>query len=62
MSTVPEVIAARHCEIRVLGFSGITNECSADGETKTTHQEVLEAADIIGPKIVRILREVIPAL
>lgn len=62
MSTVPEVIAARHCEIRVLGFSGITNECSANGEAKTTHQEVLEAADIIGPKIVRILREVIPAL
>ena len=62
MSTVPEVIAARHCEMRVLGFSGITNQCSADGETKTTHQEVLEAADVIGPKIVRILREAIPAL
>lgn len=62
MSTVPEVIAARHADMRVLGFSGITNACSDDGETKTTHQEVLESADIIGPKIVAILREVIPNL
>lgn len=62
MSTVPEVIAANHCGMRVLGFSGITNACTHDGEAKTTHQEVLEAAGIIGPKIIRILKEVLPSL
>lgn len=62
MSTVPEVIAARHCGIRVLGFSGITNKCSDDGMAQTTHQEVLEAADVIGPKIAAILRAVLPKL
>lgn len=62
MSTVPEVIVARHGGIRVLGFSGITNQCSTDGEAATNHEEVLEAADLIGPKIITILKEVLPRL
>ncbi len=62
MSTVPEVIAARHGGLRVLGISGITNQCSDDGEAQTTHQEVLESANLIGSKVIRILTEVIPRL
>lgn len=62
MSTVPEVIAARHAGMRVIGFSGITNAGSHDGEAKTTHEEVLTAADTIGPKIISILKELLPQM
>lgn len=62
MSTVPEVIAARHAGMRVIGFSGITNACSHDGEAKTTHEEVLETADMIGPKIIAILKDLLPQM
>ena len=62
MSTVPEVIVARHAGMRVLGLSGITNKNSDNGEIKTNHEEVLEAANIIGPKIITILNEILPDL
>lgn len=62
MSTVPEAIAARHAGMRILAFSGITNQCSDNGEAQTTHQEVLEAADQIGPKIIKLLKTVIVRL
>ncbi len=47
MSTVPEVIAARHCGIKCFGFSLITNECviSYDTDDKPNHEEVMEAAN-----------------
>ncbi|MBR6090394.1 MAG: purine-nucleoside phosphorylase [Anaerolineaceae bacterium] len=62
MSTAPEVIVARHCGMRVLGFSGITNKCTDNGDIKSTHEEVLESANIIGPKIITILKEILPKL
>ncbi|KAM8935030.1 purine nucleoside phosphorylase [Lycaon pictus] len=45
MSTVPEVIVARHCGLRVFGFSLITNKVILDYETRerVNHEEVLEA-------------------
>ncbi|XP_002929555.1 purine nucleoside phosphorylase [Ailuropoda melanoleuca] len=45
MSTVPEVIVARHCGLRVFGFSLITNKVVFDYESKekVNHEEVLEA-------------------
>ena len=48
MSTVPEVIVARHMGLRVLGISGITNVHAADSAPpqETTHQEVLETGRI----------------
>lgn len=55
MSTVPEVIVARHGGIRVLGISGISNKANLDGETLTTHEEVLEAGQIIVPKLRRLV-------
>ena len=62
MSTAPEVIVARHAGMRVLAFSGITNKNSDNGEAQTTHTEVLESANIIGPKIISILKEVLPRM
>jgi purine-nucleoside phosphorylase len=62
MSTVPEVIVARHGGLRVLGFSGISNKANLDGSTVTTHEEVIEAGKVITPKIETIVRGVLRAL
>jgi purine-nucleoside phosphorylase len=62
MSTVPEVIVARHGGMRVLGLSGISNKANLDGSTVTTHEEVIEAGKVITPKIEALLRGVLRAL
>jgi purine-nucleoside phosphorylase len=62
MSTVPEVIVARHSGIRVLGVSGITNKASLDGNTTTTHEEVIEGGKILGPKLITLVRGVLKNL
>lgn len=62
MSTVPEVIVARHGGMRVLGFSGISNKANLDGSTITTHEEVIEAGKIITPKIEKLIRGVLHSL
>ncbi len=62
MSTVPEVIVARHGGLRVLGFSGISNKANLDGSTVTTHEEVIEAGRIITPKMEKIIRGVLGTL
>lgn len=62
MSTVPEVIVARHGGMRVLGLSGISNKANLDGSTVTTHEEVIEAGKIITPKVEKILRGVLGSL
>lgn len=55
MSTVPEVIVARHGKTRVLGLSGISNKANLDGSTVTTHAEVLEAGNILVPKLTTLI-------
>ena len=62
MSTVAEVIVARHGGIRVLGFSGISNKANLDGSTVTTHEEVLEAGKMIVPKLSALVLGVMPRL
>lgn len=62
MSTVPEVIVARHADIRVLGISGISNKANLDGKTITTHEEVLEAGRVLGPKLITIIHGVLHQL
>jgi len=62
MSTVPEVIVARHGGLRVLGLSGISNKANLDGSTMTTHQEVIEAGKIITPKMETIIRGVLKTI
>ena len=59
MSTVPEVIVARHSGIRVLGISGISNKANLDGNTPTSHEEVIDAGRVIVPKLVAMIRGVL---
>ena len=61
MSTVNEVTVARHCGLRVLGFSGITNvaRLSSDEGPPPTHEEVNEAGIVIAPKMFGIIRGVL---
>ncbi len=64
MSTVHEVLVARHAEMRVLAFSGITNRAidAIDTSLETSHDEVLEASTILVPKLERLLRGVLRTL
>jgi len=62
MSTVPEVTIARHGGTRVLGFSGISNKANLDGNTLTSHEEVLEAGKILTPKLEILIRGVLRLL
>lgn len=62
MSTVPEVTIARHGGTRVLGISGISNKANLDGDTLTTHEEVLEAGHVMVPKLLAVLRGVLRRL
>jgi purine-nucleoside phosphorylase len=59
MSTVSEVTVARHGNTRVLGISGISNKANLDGNSITTHEEVLEAGRVIAPKMERLIRSIL---
>jgi purine-nucleoside phosphorylase len=59
MSTVPEVIVANHCGIRVFGMSVIT-DLGVEGKiVEVTHEEVQKAADAAQPLMTSIMRELI---
>ena len=59
MSTVPEATVARHSGMRVLGVSGISNKANLDGNTETTHEEVLEAGAVLVPKLMTLVTGVL---
>ncbi len=62
MSTVPEVIVARHAKMKVLAFSIITDLGIYGKITEVSHEEVLEAAKIAQPKMTFIIEEIIKQL
>jgi purine-nucleoside phosphorylase len=62
MSTVHEVIVARHAGIDVLGFSLITNKASEDVEEGATHAEVIEMGRIGAERLVTLLGDLVPRL
>jgi purine-nucleoside phosphorylase len=55
MSTVPEIVAARQLEMRVLAFSVITNVASTDLPTTTSHKEVMDVGNSTGPQLMKIV-------
>lgn len=59
MSTVPEVIVAHHCGIKVFGISIIT-DLGVEGKiVEVSHEEVQEAANAVQPLMADIMREMI---
>lgn len=59
MSTVPEVIVARHSGIKVFGISIITDLGGFEVPTEVSHEEVQKAANEAQPKMTEIMREMI---
>ncbi len=64
MSTANEVLVARHGGMRVMAFSGITNEAidALDAAGETNHEEVLEAGKVLVPRLTTLLRGVLRTL
>lgn len=62
MSTTPETTAARHADIRVLGFSTITNVGSPDMLDETDGHDVIANADAASDKLRQIVEGVIAGL
>ncbi len=62
MSTVPEVIAAVHAGIKVIGISCITNYATGISPRKLSHQEVTETANLVKEKFLALVTGVIEEL
>jgi len=62
MSTVPEVLVARHQGVRVLGFSLVTNKATPEMEGEVTHEEVLAMGPIGAARLTSVLGELLPEL
>lgn len=62
MSTVPEVIVARHMDLRVLALSVITDECFPDALEPISIEDVMAAAGEAEPKLTRITKAVVARL
>ncbi|GIV61707.1 MAG: purine nucleoside phosphorylase [Rhodothermaceae bacterium] len=61
MSTVPEVIVARHMNMRVMAISVITDECFPDALEPVTLEDVLAAAASAEPSLTTLMRRVVTA-
>jgi purine-nucleoside phosphorylase len=59
MSTAPEVVAARHMGVRVLGLSCLTNMAAGVTAQKLDHREVLEAGERVKDALLAVLRRVV---
>ena len=62
MSTVPEVIVARHMGLRVLAIGVITDECFPDALEEVTMASVLSAAAAAEPKLTTIMIGIVEAV
>src|SRR6056297_2912584 len=62
MSTVPEVIAAIHMGMDVLGISAITDECFPDALEPVNIEDILEAASMAEPKMTKVIIRVLEKL
>ncbi|SHI93344.1 purine-nucleoside phosphorylase [Lutispora thermophila] len=59
MSTVPEAIVAKHCNMKILGLSCITDMALPDELVPLTHEEVVRVAELAKPRFVSLVKEFI---
>lgn len=59
MSTVPEVIAARHAGIKCLGISCITDMAIGEELEPLTHEQVVETANRTKPIFIRLVKSIV---
>lgn len=62
MSTACEAVAARHMGLRVCGVSCITNKGAGIAQHALTHEEVVEAGNLMGERFSALVRAAIPAM
>lgn len=62
MSTVPEVIVARHMDIKVLAISCVTNLAAGCSDAVLDHKEVLEVGERIRGQFIALLKSLIPQM
>jgi purine-nucleoside phosphorylase len=62
MSTVPEATVARHCGMKVLGISCITNLAAGMTEGAIEHQEVIEIGTKTGRQLAELILRIVPRL
>lgn len=62
MSTVPEVIVARHANMRVLGVSIVTDECFPDALEPVDVETIIRVAGEAEPRMTRVIRDTIARL
>jgi purine-nucleoside phosphorylase len=62
MSTVPEVIVARHCSMKVLAISCVTNMAAGVLNQPINHAEVLETGERVRTSFVALLKALIPRM
>ena len=64
MSTVPEVIVARHCGLRVFGMSVVTNCANTDNVAKVLNDgdDVVKQADAAATRMTSLFNKMIAAL
>lgn len=62
MSTVPEVIAARHMGLSVLAISCVTNMAAGLAPGPLSHREVLETGEMVRDRLSRLLEALLPRI
>ena len=62
MSTVPEAISARHCGLKVIGFSIVTNRAAGLGEEILSHEQTLAVAAQAADRLQRLLEDLLKEL
>lgn len=57
MSVVPEVIVARHCGLKVLAVSAITNMAEGLSDVELSHEQTLKCAAMVTDDFVRLISQ-----